>query len=159
MSSVHRLTRSFRTMSAFVYLVNMFVCGAYAFRFRHYLTILVGTMTALLSLVMLFVTTESPEFIMRCLDTKRFQFLFTFRGRYMIDLFVALYMFAMGVFAIVMGALTIILILSIRFIGIRHQEAFNELFRCPADADDDETLGTYDNTYDGATVESGTADR
>jgi hypothetical protein len=99
---------------------------------------------------MLFVTMETPPFALKVLDTKRFAFLFTFRGRYIIDLFVSLFLFGMGVFGIVMGALTLALIFGIRFVGVKNPEAFSELFRQPIMDDDDETFVTYD----GATLES-----
>eukprot|EP00568_Trieres_chinensis_P013607 CAMPEP_0183292544 /NCGR_PEP_ID=MMETSP0160_2-20130417/1568_1 /TAXON_ID=2839 ORGANISM="Odontella Sinensis, Strain Grunow 1884" /NCGR_SAMPLE_ID=MMETSP0160_2 /ASSEMBLY_ACC=CAM_ASM_000250 /LENGTH=84 /DNA_ID=CAMNT_0025453511 /DNA_START=367 /DNA_END=621 /DNA_ORIENTATION=- len=81
------------------------------------------------------------------------------------DLFVALFMYAMGIVGIIMGTTTLVLIFGIRCVGVREPEAFGELFRQPVDADDqdnetyytdgDTYEGTYDGTYAENTVESG----
>jgi len=56
----------------------------------------------------------------------------------------------MGILGIIMGAVTLALIFGIRFVGVRHPEAFSELFRQPLEDDDDDTFVTYD----GQTLES-----
>ena len=116
-----------------------------------YLNILIGILVFLACLTMLFVTIEAPPIVLKILDTKRFGFLFTFRGRYLIDLVVSLFLFGMGVFGIVMGAITLALIFGIRFIGVKNPESFSELFRQPLNLDDDDETFV---TYDGATLES-----
>lgn len=116
-----------------------------------YLNILIGILVFLACLTMLFVTIEAPPFVLKILDTKRFSFLFTFRGRYLIDLVVSLFLFGMGVFGIVMGAITLALIFGIRFIGVKNPESFSELFRQPLSLDDDDETFV---TYDGATLGS-----
>lgn len=57
----------------------------------------------------------------------------------------------MGVLGIIMGAVTLALIFGIRFVGVRHPEAFSELFRQPQNEDDDDDTFV---TYDGQTLES-----
>ena len=47
----------------------------------------------------------------------------------MIDLLISLFLFAMGVFGIIMGIATLCLIFGIRFLGVKHPDAFNEIFR------------------------------
>uniref|UniRef100_A0A7S2ABA9 COPI associated protein n=1 Tax=Trieres chinensis TaxID=1514140 RepID=A0A7S2ABA9_TRICV len=165
MSSKHKLTRSFRSLSAALYLINLTICICFAIFNPRYLEILVGVLTSIVTLIMLCVTMEAPPFLMNFLDTKRFAFLFTFRGRYIMDLFVALFMYAMGIVGIIMGTTTLVLIFGIRCVGVREPEAFGELFRQPVDADDqdnetyytdgDTYEGTYDGTYAENTVESG----
>lgn len=155
MSSKNRLTRSFRSLSAVLYLVNLIVCICFAIFNPRYLEVLVGILTSLATLAMLFVTMESPPFVMRYLDTRRFAFLFTFRGRYIMDLFVALFLYAMGLMGTIMATLTLVLIFGIRFVGVREPEAFGELFRQPVDADDGETYYTDGDTYEGETVDTG----
>lgn len=194
MSSKNRMTRSFRSASAAVYLVSdgggsnnnylrllpptfrvlkdflilmepliylfslaILLCQAdiiaaliFASQ-KIYLNILIGILVFLACLTMLFVTIEAPPFVLKILDTKRFSFLFTFRGRYLIDLVVSLFLFGMGVFGIVMGAITLALIFGIRFIGVKNPESFSELFRQPLSLDDDDETFV---TYDGATLGS-----
>jgi len=129
MSSKHRLTRSFRTLSALVYLLDIFVAIYFA-AIPYYLDALVGTLTALGALIMLFVAVESPTFIISKLESSRFgEHLFTFRGRYMVDLMISLFLFAMGTGGIIMAVFTLVLIFGIRFVGVKQPDAFNEIFR------------------------------
>lgn len=96
---------------------------------------------------MLIISTAQPKFLVDLLDKPRFASLFTFRGRYLADLYVALYLYAMGIFGSIMGTITIGFILGIRFVGVRNPEAFNALFRPSADAvDDDRTVYTDGDT-------------
>ena len=95
-----------------------------------YLHILVGSLTAIMCLVMLFVAIEAPSQVISRLETSKFgETLFTFRGRYMVDLMIALFLFAMGVWGIVMASITLVLIFGIRFLGVKQPDAFNEIFR------------------------------
>lgn len=81
-------------------------------------------------LVMLFVAIEAPAPVISRLESSKFgEHLFTFRGRYMVDLLVALFLFAMGVWGVVMAFLTLMLIFGIRFLGVKQPDAFNEIFR------------------------------
>ncbi|KAL7561918.1 hypothetical protein ACA910_005104 [Epithemia clementina (nom. ined.)] len=129
MSSKHRLTRSFRTISAALYLMNIAVSLYFAWG-KHYLHILVGATTALASLLMLCVAIETPKAIVEKLERSSVGIqLFTFRGRYMVDLFTSLYLFAMPPFGVIMGSITLLLIFGIRFLGVKQPDAFNEIFR------------------------------
>lgn len=122
-------------------------------------------MCSIISLIMLLVVSNGPKIFIKTIDTPRFAFLFTFRGRYILDLYVSLFLYAMGLFGILMATITLGLIFGIRFAGVKHPEAFRILFRQSADYDDEGTVyteggetfdGTYDGTYDGtATLESG----
>jgi hypothetical protein len=95
-----------------------------------YLHILVGTLTAVMCIVMLFVAIEAPSPVISRLENSKFgETLFTFRGRYMVDLMIALFLFAMGVWGIVMASITLVLIFGIRFLGVKQPDAFNEIFR------------------------------
>jgi hypothetical protein len=97
---------------------------------------------------MLMIATSQPKFLVDLLDKPRFASLFTFRGRYLADLYVALYLFGMGILGSVMGTITIGLVLGIRFVGVRNPDAFNALFRPSADVvvDDDRTAYTDGDT-------------
>jgi hypothetical protein len=95
-----------------------------------YLHILVGSLTAIMCLVMLFVAIEAPSQVISRFENSKFgETLFTFRGRYMVDLMIALFLFAMGVWGIVMASITLVLIFGIRFLGVKQPDAFNEIFR------------------------------
>jgi len=103
---------------------------------------------------MLIVASNQPKFLIDLLDKPRSAILFTFRGRYLADLYVALYLYGMGIFGSIMGTITIGLVLGIRFVGVRNPEAFNAIFRPTADTvDDDRTAYTDGDTatydYDG----------
>ena len=97
---------------------------------------------------------KGPAFVMNVLDKPRFHFLFTFRGRYIIDLIVSLFLFAMGFFGIIMASATLALIFGIRFAGVKHPEAFGMIFRQPVENVDDDTY-TDGDTYAESTIESG----
>jgi hypothetical protein len=105
-----------------------------------YLDTLVGVLTAIMCIIMLFVAVEAPSVVITRLENSNFgQTLFTFRGRYMADVVIALFLFAMGVWGIVMGVITLVLIFGIRFLGVKQPDAFNEIFR-QSDGDADYAL-------------------
>lgn len=60
----------------------------------------------------------------------------------MIDLLISLFLFAMGVWGIVMAVVTLVLIFGIRFVGVKQPEAFNEIFRQSDNETDSYTLDT-----------------
>ena len=47
----------------------------------------------------------------------------------MVDLLMALMLFAMGPWGIILGIFTLLLIFGIRFLGVKQPDAFNEIFR------------------------------
>ena len=95
-----------------------------------YLDILLGTLITIACFVMLFVAVEAPApVIMRLENSPIGVSLFTFRGRYIVDLLIALFLFGMGAWGIVMGVFTLALIFGIRFLGVKQPDAFNEIFR------------------------------
>jgi len=112
-----------------------------------YLDIIVGMYTAVISIIMLIVSMEQPGAAIELLEHSNYDFVFTFRGRYMMDLVASLFLFAMGWYGVVASALTCGLIFGIRLVGVRHPDSFNELFRPP---NDEEDLGTQ--TTDGRSV-------
>jgi hypothetical protein len=100
---------------------------------------------------MLCVAIEAPTPVVTRLETSRIgENLFTFRGRYIVDLLIALFLFAMGVWGIVVGSLTLVLIFGIRFLGVKQPDAFNEIFR-QSDFDGNHSTAdsyTLEGTYD-----------
>lgn len=116
-----------------------------------YLDVLVGSLVSVASLVMLCVAIEAPTPVVTRLESSRIgENLFTFRGRYIVDLLISLFLFAMGVWGIVMGSLTLVLIFGIRFLGVKQPDAFNEIFR-QSDFDGNHSTSdsyTLEGTYD-----------
>jgi hypothetical protein len=119
----------------------------------NYLHILVGSLTALLCLTMLCVAIETPKVIVDKLEGSSVGIqLFTFRGRYMVDLLIALFLFAMAPWGIVMGIVTLFLIFGIRFLGVKQPDAFNEIFR-QSDIESQGDSYTMESEYDTPVVE------
>lgn len=113
-----------------------------------YLHILVGGLTALMSTIMLCVAIEAPKFITDKLESSTVGIqLFTFRGRYMMDLLISLFLFAMAPWGILMGAITLFLIFGIRFLGVKQPDAFNEIFR-QSDIESQADSYTMESEYD-----------
>jgi hypothetical protein len=112
------------------------------------LHILVGAITAILCGTMLCVALESPPMITtRIENSKLGEQLFTFRGRYMVDLFIALFLFAMPPWGIITGCATLVLIFGIRFLGVKQPDAFNEIFR-QSDIESQADSYTLESEYD-----------
>jgi hypothetical protein len=115
-----------------------------------YLDVLVGILISVLCLIMMCVAIEAPTPIVSRLENSKFGVsLFTFRGRYMVDILIILFMGAMGVLGIIMGFLTFCLIFGIRFVGVKQPDSFNEIFRqsdieSASQADSYTLEGTYD---------------
>ena len=101
------------------------------------------------------VAIEAPTPVVSRLENSKFgESLFTFRGRYMMDLLIALFLFSMGVWGIVMGVFTLALIFGIRFLGVKQPDAFNEIFRqsdieSQSQGDSYTLEGTYDTEGSG----------
>ena len=99
---------------------------------------------------MMCVSIEAPSPIVSRLENSKIgEALFTFRGRYIVDLFVSLFLFGMGVWGIVVGVLTLFLIFGIRFLGVKQPDAFNEIFR-QSDIESQSMADSYtlEGTYD-----------
>jgi hypothetical protein len=95
-----------------------------------------------MSILMLFIAIEAPSQVISRLENSTVgSTLFSFRGRYMVDLLISLFLFAMGLWGIIMGCLTLILIFGIRFLGVKQPDAFNEIFR-QTEVDSDYSLET-----------------
>jgi hypothetical protein len=115
-----------------------------------YLDVLVGSLITFICLVMMCVAIEAPTPVVSRLENSKIgESLFTFRGRYIVDLIVSLFLFAMGVWGIIMGSLTLVLIFGIRFLGVKQPDAFNEIFR-QSDIESHSMADSYtlEGTYD-----------
>lgn len=115
-----------------------------------YLDILVGSLITIVCLVMMCVAIEAPTPVVSRLENSKIgESLFTFRGRYIVDLLISLFLFAMGVWGIIMGTLTLFLIFGIRFLGVKQPDAFNEIFR-QSDIESHSMADSYtlEGTYD-----------
>lgn len=106
-----------------------------------------------MSLIMLTVAVEAPKFITDRLENSKVgETLFTFRGRYVMDLFIALFLFAMPPWGMILGAATLFLIFGIRFLGVKQPDAFNEIFR-QSDMESTADSYTLESEYDTPVVE------
>jgi len=144
----HSLTPSFSIFGQ----LN-FICAAAFTVERNYLHILVGLITCGLSLVMLIVAVEAPKIATDRLERSKVgEQLFSFRGRYMADLFIALYLFAMPPWGIILGVFTLALIFGIRFLGVKQPDAFNEIFR-QSDMESQADSYTLESEYDAPVAE------
>merc|ERR1712224_598852 len=115
-----------------------------------YLDVLIGILITIICLIMLCVAIEAPTPVVSRLDNSKIgESLFTFRGRYIVDLLISLFLFGMGAWGIVVGVLTLFLIFGIRFIGVKHPDAFNEIFR-QSDVESQSMADSYtlEGTYD-----------
>lgn len=110
-----------------------------------YLHVLVGMLTATLAFVMLCVSLEMPKPVIDRLEKSRLgETLFTFRGRYVVDIIIVLFLLAMNALGMLLAVLTISLIYGIRVVGVRQPDAFNEIFRQPNEADSYALESEYD---------------
>ena len=147
-------------MFSLVWLVSLFLSSqcniAVALHFAWvpaYLHILIGTLTAAMSTTMLCVAIEAPKMITDKLEASTVGIqLFTFRGRYMMDLLISLFLFAMAPWGILMGAVTLFLIFGIRFLGVKQPDAFNEIFR-QSDIESQADSYTMESEYDTPVVD------
>ena len=115
-----------------------------------YLDVLIGILITSICLVMFCVAIEAPSPVVSRLENSKIgESLFTFRGRYIVDLLISLFLFGMGAWGIVVGVLTLFLIFGIRFIGVKHPDAFNEIFR-QSDVESHSMADSYtlEGTYD-----------
>jgi len=130
------------------------IACALSFAWRpDYLRILVGILVTVMSLIMLTVAVEAPKFITDRLENSKVgETLFTFRGRYVMDLFIALFLFAMPPWGMILGASTLFLIFGIRFLGVKQPDAFNEIFR-QSDMESTADSYTLESEYDTPVVE------
>jgi hypothetical protein len=123
-----------------------------------YLEVLIGALITITCLVMFCVAIEAPTPLVSRLENSRIgESLFTFRGRYMVDLLISLFLFSMGIWGKFMGGLTLLLIFGIRFLGVKQPDAFNEIFR-QSDIESQSQADSYtlEGTYD---TEGSAADR
>jgi hypothetical protein len=95
----------------------------------YYLDVLAGLIVITLSSIMVIVTIQLPKVIVSRLERSSIgKFVFTFRGRYLMDIVAGIFLLAMGDLGVVAALLTCALLLIIRTVGIRHPDAFCELF-------------------------------
>lgn len=71
----------------------------------------------------------------------------------MVDLLVALFLFAMPPWGVIMGAATLFLIFGIRFLGVKQPDAFNEIFRQSDIESQQGDSYTLESEYDTPVVE------
>merc|ERR1712084_31445 len=86
---------------------------------------------------MLSITIESPPALLEKLRENKTACLFTFRGRYLMDIFIALLLFQLGPHGIFMASITLIVVFGIRLLGVKEPDAFQEMFSTGDEVEDD----------------------
>lgn len=96
----------------------------------YYLDIVAGLIVLTFTSIMLIVTSQFPTALLEKLEKSSIgTFIFTFRGRYLMDVFASIILLAMGDLGVVAALLTCAMLLIIRTTSIRYPDAYNELFR------------------------------
>jgi hypothetical protein len=140
-------------MYIYIYLQFSIIAAIHFVWHPGYLQVLVGIYTVVLALVMLCVAVEAPKMVTDRLERSKIgELLFTFRGRYIADFIIALFLFAMPPWGIVLGVLVLCLIFGIRFLGVKQPDAFNEIFR-QSDVESQADSYTMESEYDTPVVE------
>mmetsp|Transcript_12268 Transcript_12268/g.17117 ORF Transcript_12268/g.17117 Transcript_12268/m.17117 type:complete len:145 (-) Transcript_12268:164-598(-) len=128
-----RLINAYRNISTIIYILNIICSVIFAWHMT-YLHLCVGSLAAAMSLFMLIIATQTPKTLAGALELSH-RALFTWRGRFVTDIMIALLLFAMGRFGITMGIITILISLSIRSLGNKDKETFQVLFPTTKDPD------------------------
>jgi hypothetical protein len=132
-------TAGFKGLSCIVYFLNIIACIVFMSSNHHYMSILIGIYTMILSTLMLLVAAQKPAMFMEKANASA-EFLFTYKGRVIVDTFIVLFLFGMHGFGVAMGIIMIILILGVRLIAAQYPASFNELFRAG-----DQAAETFDS--------------
>ena len=99
------------------------------------------------------VAIEAPKLITDRIERSKFgEVFFTFRGRYVFDILIALHLFAMPPWGFLCAVATLSLIFGIRFLGVKQPDAFNEIFR-QSDVESQGDSYTMESEYDTPVVE------
>ena len=127
-SRVTKVARSFKTASSAVYGLGILCSVMFAID-NFYLETVTGIFTAVVCLVMAVATLETPRMVADKLSNSRFDFMFTLKGRALLDAVVALFLFAMGGFGFILGTIVLGLLLGIFICGMQMPELIPELFQ------------------------------
>lgn len=124
---VTKVARSFKTASSAIYLLAILCSATFAFD-NFYLEAVTGCFTAALCLVMIIATLDKPRVLVDKLSNSRFDFMFTLKGRALLDIITALFLFAMGGFGFFLATIVCGLLLGIIICGQQMPELLSELF-------------------------------
>jgi len=113
-----------------LYILNIVVAVHFTYHHPVYLHIVITGLITVSSLLMLCVCLQAPAPAVARLENSRLgETLFTFRGRYMMDLLCAMFLFGLGSWGVLMCIATLVVIFGIRFVGVKQPDAFNDIFR------------------------------
>ena len=93
-----------------------------------YLVVIIALYTIAIEGCVFIAIIQQPASLVGKLETHA-EFLFTYKGRLIIDVFVSLFLFGMGPFGITMAIITLVEIIGIRLLGSTFPQAFDEIFR------------------------------
>ncbi len=139
------IVTGYRALSCISYLLT-FICSAIFMGYGLYLAVIVALYTMAASVLVLLSVIGQPTSLMDKLNTHA-EFLFTYKGRIAVDVFLALFLFGMGPFGVSMAIIHLVLIIGIRLLAASFPGAFEQLFRVPNSQDDfDSPYGPSDTT-------------
>jgi hypothetical protein len=107
-----------------------------------YRCVVIGLGIMAISTTMLISVVQQPANLVAKLE-EHAEFAFTFKGRFIVDFFLALFLFGMGAFGVAMGVIHLVLIIGIRLLATTFAGAFEEIFRSEGES----KQGGFDSPY------------
>ncbi|GMH87748.1 hypothetical protein TrVE_jg2819 [Triparma verrucosa] len=117
----------FRGASAIAYLLDV-ICSIVFMASGGYLGVIIALYTITIAMFVFVSVIQQPSSMVEKMNNHT-EFIFTFKGRFIVDVFLALFLFGMGGFGVAMGIITLLLIIGIRLLAASFPGAFEELFR------------------------------
>ena len=137
-----QVTSGFKGLSALVYLLNA-LCSILFLFSGPYLSVIIGLYNIAMCFAVLISVLQQPASLNEKLGTHA-EFLYTFKGRFIVDVAVSLFLFGMHAFGTAMAIITMVLIIGIRLTSNSFPGAFEEIFKPSGDASSD-----FDSPYRG----------
>ena len=123
-----KIARSFKTVSTFIYAMAMICACGFAYN-NYYLETVTGIVTLIICVTMIIATLEKPRSLADKLSNSRFDFVFTLKGRFLMDLLASLFLFAMGGFGFILGTVMLGVLFGIFICGMQMPDLIPELFQ------------------------------
>mmetsp|Transcript_3230 Transcript_3230/g.6788 ORF Transcript_3230/g.6788 Transcript_3230/m.6788 type:complete len:159 (+) Transcript_3230:36-512(+) len=135
------ISQIFRGASGIAYFLDV-ICAIVFMSKGGYLGVIVSLYTIALSLFSLVAVLQQPASLVEKMNAQS-EFIFEYKGRFVVDLFLALFLFGMQGFGVAMGVITLVLIIGIRFLASPFPGAFEELFRQAGGSQNDNLDSPY----------------
>uniref|UniRef100_A0A7S2KUI0 Uncharacterized protein n=1 Tax=Leptocylindrus danicus TaxID=163516 RepID=A0A7S2KUI0_9STRA len=144
-SRTQKLVRAFKTASSVVYALSILSAGMFAFH-NFYLETLSGALVVAICLVMLVATTDQPRPLAERLSNSRYEFVYSFRGRVIMDVIASLFLFAFGGLGFVLATIMLGIVLGIFICGMQLPELIHEMFLEPGTSPECDESASYSRT-------------